>query len=259
MISVMMQSTNQKSNALESVFGIFLHAMNTPSKVIETLAHIGISISVDAMDDAIHSLSRETYHTLHTMGQTLLVGYAYDNFDINFPGLVPTIKKSTDTLTHLTSGGLMFLEHGVEVSHLHVSEELWSRNPLNPTFNAACTVRRPPIQFNARRTIQCLVFRSDLIKYGPDYFTGFAAVLGKPEMVEQIPVVQMRWGPAKSLDAIPEFLGQGGVRDPAQRTEGVWERNVLSILAYVILFHSDLGTGEHIMSILQRRSIKDTP
>ncbi|KAF8144248.1 hypothetical protein K438DRAFT_1488274, partial [Mycena galopus ATCC 62051] len=132
MISVMMQSTNQKSNALESVFGIFLHAMNTPSKVIETLAHIGISISVDAMDDAIHSLSCETYHTLHTMGQTLLVGYAYDNFDINFPGLVPTIKKSTDTLTHLTSGGLMFLEHGVEVSHLHVSEELWSRNPLNP-------------------------------------------------------------------------------------------------------------------------------
>ncbi|KAJ7871860.1 hypothetical protein B0H14DRAFT_2233745, partial [Mycena olivaceomarginata] len=29
-ISMMMQSTNQKCNAVESVFGIFLHASNTP-------------------------------------------------------------------------------------------------------------------------------------------------------------------------------------------------------------------------------------
>ncbi|KAJ6570791.1 hypothetical protein B0H10DRAFT_1671883, partial [Mycena sp. CBHHK59/15] len=68
---------------LESVFGIFLHASNTPSKVIETLAHMGISISTDAIDNAIRALSHETYYTLRAMGQTLLAGYAYDNFDIN--------------------------------------------------------------------------------------------------------------------------------------------------------------------------------
>ncbi|KAJ6586638.1 hypothetical protein B0H10DRAFT_1664532, partial [Mycena sp. CBHHK59/15] len=119
-------------DALESVFGIFLHASNTPSKVIETLAHMGISISVDAIDDAIHSRSRETYHTLRAMGQTLLVGYAYDNFDINFPGLVPTVEKSTDTLTHLTSGCQIFLEHGVKPEHLRCSEELWAKSSLNP-------------------------------------------------------------------------------------------------------------------------------
>ncbi|KAJ7702952.1 hypothetical protein B0H14DRAFT_2164322, partial [Mycena olivaceomarginata] len=124
LISIMMQSRNKNCNALESVFGIFLHASNTPSKVVETLAHMGISISPDAIHNAVHSLSHETYHTLRAMGQTLLVGYAYDNFDINFPGLVPVVEKSTDTLTHMTSGGLIFLEHGVKKDDLRCSEEL---------------------------------------------------------------------------------------------------------------------------------------
>ncbi|KAJ7829676.1 hypothetical protein B0H14DRAFT_2155706, partial [Mycena olivaceomarginata] len=64
---------------------------------------------------------------LRAMGQTLLVGYAYNNFDINFPGLVPIAEKSTDTLTHLVSGGLIFLEHGVKAADLCCSEELWKK------------------------------------------------------------------------------------------------------------------------------------
>jgi hypothetical protein len=158
------------------------------------------------------------------------------------------------------------------------------QNPLNPEFNAATA---PPLRtvidleglhpeadhpsnLTRRERFNAWLCRSDLVKYGPDYFASFAAVLGKPEMVEQIPVVKMRWAPAKSLDVkqstvagnlqtIPEFLGQGGVGDPAQQTEGVWEQNVLSILAHVILFPGDLGNGERIMSILQRRSIEDKP
>ena len=47
MISILMQGTNQKCNALESVFGIFLHSCNTPQKVIDMLAHMGITISVE--------------------------------------------------------------------------------------------------------------------------------------------------------------------------------------------------------------------
>ncbi|KAK6984414.1 hypothetical protein R3P38DRAFT_3452552 [Favolaschia claudopus] len=128
-------SSNNKCNALESVFGIFLHASNTPYKVIETLAHMGITISVDAIENAVRSLSRETAQTLRAMGQTFLSEYAYDNFDINFPGLVPVVEKSTDTLTHLTSGGLILLEHGVTAEHLRCSQELWLKNPLNPSID----------------------------------------------------------------------------------------------------------------------------
>ncbi|KAJ6605619.1 hypothetical protein B0H10DRAFT_1820776, partial [Mycena sp. CBHHK59/15] len=133
--SMLMQSANQQSNMLESVIGIFLHASNTPSKVIETLAHMGISISIDSIHNAVHSLSRETYHRLRAMGQSLLVSYAYDNFDINFPHLIPTLEKTTDTLTHMTSCGLLYLEHGVKTDHLKCSEELWKTNPLNPSLN----------------------------------------------------------------------------------------------------------------------------
>ncbi|KAJ6561335.1 hypothetical protein B0H10DRAFT_2239968 [Mycena sp. CBHHK59/15] len=253
MISVMMQSTNKKCNALESVFGIFLHASNTPSKVIETLAHMGISISTDAIDNAIRALSHETYYTLRAMGQTPL------------PGLI-------------------FMEHGVKPDDLRCSEELWAKNPLNPLFDASTA---PPPRtvidleglhpeadhvsgLTRRERFNSWLFRSDLVEYGPPYFLDFSAALGKPEMVEQIPVVKMRWAPARSLDikqstvagnlqAIPEFLEQGGVGDPSEDKEGNWERNVLWIILYVVLLHGDLGTGERIMSLLQRRSIEDTP
>ncbi|KAJ7750589.1 hypothetical protein B0H16DRAFT_1663320 [Mycena metata] len=258
MISVLMQSTNKNCNALESVFGIFLHASNTPSKVIEALAHMGISISTDTIDNAVHSLSRETRKTLHT-------------------------------LTHMTSGGLIFLEHGVKADDLRCSEELWKKNPLNPAFDAATAPPTPtiidlerhleelhpeaahPSNLTSRERFNSWLFRSDLVKYGPAYFGAeFGGLLGLPEMVEQIPVKKMRWGPAQSLDikqsttagniqVVPELLEQGGVGDPSEKVEGIWEHNVLSIIAYVILFHGDLGTGERLMAILQRRAIEDTP
>ncbi|KAJ7442353.1 hypothetical protein B0H11DRAFT_1749235 [Mycena galericulata] len=283
-ISIMMQSTNQQSNMLESVIGIFLHASNTPSKVIEALARMGVSISVDSIHNAVHSMSRETYQRLRTMGQTLLVSYTYDNFDINFPNTVPTVEKSTDTLTHMTSGGLIYMEHGVKEEDLKCSEELWKNNPLNPDFDARSappprTVtdledlhpeQDHPSGLTRRERFNAWKFLFDLITFGPLFFNQFLAEHGTPEMIEQVPVVKMRWAPAKSMDikqstvagnieVIPELLEQGGVGDPSQEDNSIWERNVLSIVAYVILFHGDLGTGERIMSLLQRRSIEHSP
>ncbi|KAJ7827556.1 hypothetical protein B0H13DRAFT_2373776 [Mycena leptocephala] len=278
---MMMQSTNQQSNMLESVIGIFLHASNAPSKVIETLAHMGISISVDSIHSAVHSLSRETYERLRTMGRSLLVSYAYDNFDIDFPNLVPTVEKSTDTLTHMTSGGLIYMEHGVKEEDLRCSEELWKNNPLNPDFDAS---KAPPPRtvtdledlhpeqdhpsgLTRRERFNAWKFLFDLLTYGPHFFHQFLSGLGLPEMIEQIPVTKMRWAPAKSMDTkqstaagnlkvVPDLLEQGGVSDPTQDTDSVWESTLLSIVAYVILFHGDLGTGERLMSLLQRRSIE---
>ncbi|KAJ6586746.1 hypothetical protein B0H10DRAFT_1925747 [Mycena sp. CBHHK59/15] len=215
LITIVSSSTNQQSNMLESVIGIFLHASNTPSKVIETLARMGISISVDSIHNAVHSLSRETYERLRAMGQTLLVSYTYDNFDINFPHVVPTVENSTDTLTHMTSGGLIYMEHGVKTEDMRCSEELWKKNTLNPQFDAR---KAPP-----PRTIK------DLEDLHPEE------------------------------DHPSNLTQQGGVGDPSQTDNSIWEHNVLSILAYVILFHGDLGTGERIMSLLQRRSIEHSP
>ncbi|KAJ3482608.1 hypothetical protein NLI96_g6866 [Meripilus lineatus] len=106
-VSILMLSHNQKCNLFASVLGIFCHANNTPEKVIEVLSRLGISISINAVNDAITSLSKKCAVKLRDLGQTLLAAYAYDNLDIDLKTSVPTVEKSTDHLKHLTTG-LMF-------------------------------------------------------------------------------------------------------------------------------------------------------
>ena len=286
MISIMMQGTNQKCNALESVFGIFLHSCNTPQKVIDALAHMGISISRHTIHDAIHSLSLEPYETLRSMGQTLLVAYAYDNFDIDFKTHVPTIEaKSHDTLTHLTSGTLIQLEHGVTLEDLECSEMLWKRSPLNPKAHPS-DIPPPrshedlenlhpeadhPSGLTRRQRYMSWKFRSDLYEHGPEYFRKFKKNLGKPEWVKKVPVVKMRHAPARAMDinqskvsgnirAITNLLDQGGVGDPDEGMEenSEYERDVVDMRKYVILFHGDLGTFERVLGVLQRRALEET-
>ena len=103
-ITILTQSMNQKCNTLKSIIGIFLHSTNSPEKVIQALVHMGILISVNAIHITINSLSCETQDTLRTMGQSLLVAYAFNNFDMDSKQSVLTAEKTSDTLGHLTSG-----------------------------------------------------------------------------------------------------------------------------------------------------------
>jgi len=98
--------TGQRCNALQSMFGIFLHAAKASDAVVELLSRIGLSISRAATDDAVSS----------------------DNFDVEVKHLVPTVEKPQDALLHLTSGTLIRLEHGVTTQDLCCSEELWKRS-----------------------------------------------------------------------------------------------------------------------------------
>src|SRR5258705_13873328 len=131
-ISIIMQSINQKSNALQSILGLFLQSAHTPQKVIDTLAHAGISISTDAIHAAVHSLSIKSQTSLQKLGQSLLAAYAYDNFDVDLKLHVPIVEKSTDSLKHLTSGLLFPLTHGITADDLRCSKVLWEKSALNP-------------------------------------------------------------------------------------------------------------------------------
>src|SRR5882762_11029367 len=285
MISIMLQGTNQKCNQLEAVFGIFLHSCNTPEKVIDALAHMGVSISIDAIHDAVRSLSLETYETLRQMGQTLLVAYAYDNFDIDFKTHLPTVEKIHDTLFHLTSGVLIQLEHGVTLEDLRCSEELWKKSHLNPQAKQSDI---PPARTNEdleglhpetdhasgltrRQRYISWRFQYDLFKCGPQYFHKFKSELGNPEWVEKVPVVKMRHAPARAMDinqskvsgnirAVANLMEQGGVGDPDEGMEenDEYERDVVDMRQFVILFHGDLGTFERVLSVLQRRALEST-
>jgi hypothetical protein len=66
------------------------------------------------------------------MGQMVLIAYVYDNFDINFKTHIPMVEKIHDTLVHLTSGVLIYLEHGITIEDLRCSEELWKKSNIKP-------------------------------------------------------------------------------------------------------------------------------
>ncbi|KAG9223839.1 hypothetical protein CCMSSC00406_0007701 [Pleurotus cornucopiae] len=74
--SIMLQTTNQYCNALQSVMGIFLHSCNTPEDIIEVLARIGVSISTTSINDAVTSLSKESSTSLRRLGKTLTTSFA---------------------------------------------------------------------------------------------------------------------------------------------------------------------------------------
>ena len=51
--SIFLQSTNERCNYLRSVLGIFFHTTSVPEKVIKTLAHAGLSISLTSVHHAV--------------------------------------------------------------------------------------------------------------------------------------------------------------------------------------------------------------
>ena len=96
--------------------------------------------------------------------------------------------------------------------------------------------------------------------------------LGQPEWVEKIPVIKMHSAPVCSLDisqskvsgnlqAFVNFLVQGGIGDPMEglNPDDEWVRDIEDIQQFIVLFWSDLGMAECIMSILNWWSIKSMP
>ncbi|KIK82495.1 hypothetical protein PAXRUDRAFT_153708, partial [Paxillus rubicundulus Ve08.2h10] len=120
--SIVMQCTNQNANALQSILGIYLQSSHAPQKVIDTLACIGISISSEMINAAVRSLSLESQHSLHDLGQSLLASYAFNTFDVDLKSQAPTAEKTTTLLKHLTFGLMFPLDHSVTSDDIICSE-----------------------------------------------------------------------------------------------------------------------------------------
>ncbi|KAG1731092.1 uncharacterized protein EDB91DRAFT_1238991 [Suillus paluster] len=209
-----MQVTNQKSNSFQSIFGIFPQSAHTPQKIIDTLSQMGVCVSVDSINAAVISLSKKAHCSISALGQTLLASYTYDNFDVNLKSTVHT--------------------HGITLDDSHCSNNLWETSLLN------------------------LQILSDLIKYGPTCFRQFKNCLQDLQSVEMIPATKTLILASQAMDirnstvsrninSVLELLKQGNIEDPAE-CDPLQE---LDVLNYVVLFHSDLGTGEHLQAALQ--------
>ena len=268
--------------------GLFLHSCRTPDKVINVLAHLGICISVHSIHLAITSLSAESANHIRSLGQSLLVAWAYDNFDVDLKSSTPTIQNSGPTLHHLTSAILYPLQHDVLLDDLKCSEELWKRSQLNPAAEIPDVHPKyswkdlmhkisevhpdtikvvDGIKLNRQARFRAWKYLYDLCHHGPAYFKQFCCMLGQPELVDQIPLVKTPIIPARSMQfsnstvsgnisTIIDLMKQGGVGDPND-PDTVYE--VKDGMLYIIFFHGDLGTGDRILSIQLRRSIEKTP
>ncbi|EMD34260.1 hypothetical protein CERSUDRAFT_25311, partial [Gelatoporia subvermispora B] len=108
-LSIVIQSTNQKCNALQAMIGIFLHACSTPETVVDLLSRLGLSVSRSTVYNAVKNLSADATRHIKQAGSTLLTGPVYDNFEYEAKHLTPTLEKPHDTLIHMTSGLLLRL------------------------------------------------------------------------------------------------------------------------------------------------------
>ncbi|KAG2158703.1 uncharacterized protein EDB93DRAFT_1245927 [Suillus bovinus] len=130
-ISIILQSSNERCNYLQGLLGIFFHSTSVPQKVIDVLAHAGLSMSITSIHNAIHSMSKEIAANIKQGIQSLKVSFAYDNFDINFKTLEPTIGHRS-TFVSATSATSLPLVGVDNPDMLRCSAALWATDSHNP-------------------------------------------------------------------------------------------------------------------------------
>ncbi|KAI5996092.1 hypothetical protein EDC04DRAFT_2872395 [Pisolithus marmoratus] len=255
------------------MLGIFLQSAHTPQKVVKTLTQMGLSISVTSINAAILLLSKESNHTIKSLGHTMLTAYAYDNFDVDLKTSDQRVEKSNDTLKHLTSGLLFPLQHGTSLDDLCCSCFLWEWSVHNihapaleegrmgrtyrdllelhlESGGGASTSRQ--LQYNTWKIL------SDLVEHGPAHFQQFKDMVGEPEFIKAIPVVKTPIIAAHTMEfvnstmsgniqSITGLLSQARIHDPKDKDN----MDMPDISDYVVLFHGDLGTTECVQAILQ--------
>ena len=242
---------------------------------------MGLSVSLSSINAGIRSLSQESGNTIKALGHTMLASYAYDNFDVDLKTSDQRVEKSNDSLKHLTSGILFPLQHGTTAEDLRCSRMLWEQSIYNiqarePMARRAGKTYRDLLELhqtrqNAGRTSYQMQYNtwkmlSDLIEHGPEYFRCFWNVLGEPEEVEALPVVKTPIIATRSMEyvnstvsgnieSIVGLLAQAGIKDPTE----THDPNMPDISDYIVPFHGDLGTGERVQTLLQRRAIESSP
>ncbi|KAI6025464.1 hypothetical protein EDC04DRAFT_2606253 [Pisolithus marmoratus] len=280
-LSILVQNTNQKANYLQCMLGIFLQSVHTPQKVIGMLTQMGPSISVTLINAAILLLSKESNHTIKSLGRTMLTAYAYDNFNVNLKTSDQQVEKSNDTLKHLTSSLLFPLQHGTSLNDLCCSCFLWEQSVHNihaPVLEEGRMGRmyRDLLELHLESgggasTSHQLQYNTwkillDLVEHGPAYFQQFKDMVGELEFIKAIPVVKTPIIAAHTMElvnstmsgniqSITGLLSQARIHDPKDKDDP----DMPDISDYVVLFHGDLGTTEHVQAILQCWAVEDSP
>lgn len=77
-------SRSQKANNYQVVIGMFLLASGSAKREIEVLAHAGLSVSYQTIQDHIHTLSDEALERLKKLVKEKMIFIVWDNLNIAF-------------------------------------------------------------------------------------------------------------------------------------------------------------------------------
>jgi hypothetical protein len=84
---------------------------------------------------AVTSLSKEAAKNIRQAVHHLMTSFAYDNFNISFNSPEPTVENPSKFMSATSATAIPLF--GVENPEaLHCSQQLWERDPQNPSPNA---------------------------------------------------------------------------------------------------------------------------
>ncbi|KAG1739269.1 hypothetical protein EDB19DRAFT_1617548, partial [Suillus lakei] len=284
-ISICLQNTNERCNCLQGWMGFFMKSTGVPEKVIEVMAHAGLSVSLSTIYNMVTSISREISRDIKREVRTLRAAFAYDNFDFAFNVAQPTLENHSSFVS-ATSATVIPL-YGVDESNeeaLRSSAKLWASDPKNPSpslfplmnesrsflmLHKKDTYNRQtnPTQLSGREEAFAWHIRAILVQHNQN-FKHFADKLDEPETIQRIPIHKTNQIPCRSMN-IKQSTTDGNIEvlDNLFHQGGIGDKNEVNFDAehdvdmteHVILVHGDLLTKERVDSVRNSRKIEHTP
>ncbi|KAG1844782.1 hypothetical protein F4604DRAFT_1884397 [Suillus subluteus] len=265
-ISIFLQNSNERCNYLQGMLGFFYHSTSVPEKVIETLAHAGLSISISSIHSAVQSVSNQMSARMRRAVRSLQSAFAYNNFDIDFKTEQPTLEHCSNFVS-ATSATVIPLFGVNSTDQLHYPHNpALPLNPPHPLFIELKTMMR--LHKDDTHNQQPNPTRPSPWQEDFAWHVRKILELCEPAPVEHIPLHKTKQVPCRAMnikqsttdgnvEVMENLLRQGGIGDP---NSGDFDKDHdIDLSEHVILVHGDLLTKERLDTVSDSRRIEMTP
>jgi hypothetical protein len=260
-LSTLAQSNNTQCNLMQTAYGFFTSAKNTPASVQEVSAHNGTSISTSAIAQATESVIKEHRMKLKQLGSSGLTGLAFDNLDFLLK-VGASSQANRDKFESITTGLFFRLEHGVTKKDLErpyvspLSEDaLEKRVPnrhITPVPKLTDALTPSPVR---RRVNEGMIWviRKILVGHWAPQHRG---ELGDIPSSVRIPIKKTTHHSAFAVhEKVSGNDGNIAVIENFREQAAIDEE---LLRGFVLLVRGDLGVLDRIKSILASRQIERT-
>jgi hypothetical protein len=265
--------------------GFFMKSTCVPEKVVEVLAHAGLSISLSSIHNAVMSVSKEISSKIRSEVHTLWAAFAYNNFNITFKTSQPTLENWSSFVS--TTSATVVPLFGIDESNaiaLKCSAELWASDHRNPLLSVTPLMNkmRAMMDLHKKDTYSHQINPTKPSPWTAAFawhvwailinqhqkFKHFLMDLGELETIKRIPIHTTHQIPCRAMDikqsttdgnvkVLEDLFWQGGIGDKCDSSFNV-DHNV-DMTEHIILVHGDLLTKERLDTVCNSWQIEYTP